>query len=81
MPKVERKVPVSRRALIARITRRLAKDRKVLKAGRGIRTIKGMGDYYIVDLHRNVCVALNVDPEALGRELGVLADYEEVRDD
>jgi hypothetical protein len=72
------KIPVSNRALRQRVNRALKKDGKVLKGrpGRGPR-----GQYYVVSLTRNVVVKRDVDPEALGRELGVLAPYEEVRDE
>jgi hypothetical protein len=81
MTKVERKVPVSRRALLARINRALRKEGEVLKATRADRWRGDLGDYYTVDTDRNAIVAQHVDPEELGRRLGVLADYEEVRDD
>jgi hypothetical protein len=72
------KIPVSTRALTQRVNRALRKDGKVLKGrpGRGPK-----GRYYIVNLARNVVVKHDVDPETLGRSLGVLAAYEEVRDD
>jgi hypothetical protein len=35
----------------------------------------------VVDTRRNFIVDKDVNPEELGRKLGVLADYEEVRDD
>lgn len=72
------KIPISTRALTQRVNRALRKDGKVLKGrpGRGPK-----GRYYILSLARNAVLKHDVDPEALGRELGVLAAYEEVRDD
>jgi hypothetical protein len=72
------KIPVSRRAVTQRVNRALRKDGKVLKGrpGRGPK-----GRYYIVSLARNVVLEHDVDPEAIGRELGVLFPYEKVRDD
>ncbi len=35
-----------------------------------------LGEWYIVNFNRNTIVAGHVDPEELGRELGVLRDWE-----
>ncbi len=69
------KIPVSWRALTQRVNRALRQEGKLLKGrpGRGPK-----GRYYLVSLTRNVVLRQDVDPEALGRELGVLAPYEEV---
>jgi hypothetical protein len=69
-------VPVSMRALIARINRKLAGQDERLKASRGARARVDCGDYYIVDIRHNALLGRNVDPEALGRELGVLRPWE-----
>ena len=71
------KIPVTTRALTQRINRELRKVGKALKGrpGRG-----GSGRYYLVNLKRSVVAGENVDIEALGREMGVLEPYEEVRD-
>jgi len=75
------KVPVTMRALTQRINRTLRKGNDILKATRGDgRARQELGDFYVVDGRRNVVIEKDVDPEALGRELGVLADYEEVRE-
>jgi hypothetical protein len=77
-PVVGSHAPVTERALVQRINRRLAKDFETLKAARGGRWRSTTGDYYVVDLQRNAIARTNVDPEALGRELGVLHAYERV---
>jgi hypothetical protein len=70
-------VPVSKRALVQRINRKLLKDRgEVLKATRGGKAQQDLGDYYTVDLAGNFLVEKDVDLGELGRELGVLAAYE-----
>ena len=74
------KVPVSMRALIARINRKLKPDTEALKAARSARARQDFGDFYVIDHKRNWLVARNVDPEAYGRELGVLHDYEVVEE-
>jgi hypothetical protein len=71
------KIPVSRRALIQRVNRALRKLGKALKGRPGRGT---PGRYYLLDLKRNTVTGQDVDPEALARDLGVLAEYEEVRD-
>lgn len=74
------KVPVTPRALIQRINRRLATDNEVLKAARGARMQQEVGDYYIVDLSRNAVTRTSANPEKLARELGVLKDWETLAD-
>jgi hypothetical protein len=73
----QQKVPVTLRAVNQRINRRLAAENQVLKAMRGERARQTMGDYIVVD-DRNRILHHDVDPEALARELGALADWEEV---
>ena len=75
------KVPVTMRALTQRINRALRKGNGILKATRGDgRARQALGHFYVVDTSRNFIVDKDVDPEELGRKLGVLAEYEEVRD-
>jgi len=69
---------VNMRALIQRISRKLAKDERLLKRSRGARTVQNLGDYYLIDVNRNLVVDHQVDPEALARELGVIAPWEKV---
>jgi hypothetical protein len=69
------------RATIARINRALKPDDQVLKITRGQRAQLDLGDYYILNFMRNFVLDHHVDPETVGRELGVLKDYEEVIDD
>jgi hypothetical protein len=69
-------VPVSERALIQRINRALREDDRVLKATRGERARLDLGYFYILDTRRNFVVAKECNLEVIGRELGVLADYE-----
>lgn len=71
-------VAVSRRALVQRIKRRLAKEGEVLLASRSERSRQDVGDFYVVDASLNTVIERGVDLAALGRELGVLAGYEKV---
>lgn len=73
-------VPVSTRALLQRINRKLAEGDEQLKTARSDRARLELGDYYVIDVNRNVVRGKNVDPETLGRELGVLKGWETVVD-
>jgi hypothetical protein len=77
--KSKSKVGVTMRAAIQRINRRLAIDNGyVLKVTRGDRWRDTLGDYYSIDPKENCIVETDVDPEHLGRKLGVLKGYEQV---
>ncbi len=79
MPKTETlpKVPVSRRAFVQRLERRLARDGKsILTSREGTWARKELGEFYIVNARAQRVVEDHVDPEALGRELGVLKPFE-----
>ncbi|WP_315720157.1 MULTISPECIES: hypothetical protein [unclassified Bradyrhizobium] len=75
----ETKVPVTMRALIARINRKLAHDYLAMRRCRSSsRWYYDLGDFYVVDnLHNNI-EAVSIDPVEYGRELGVLQPFEEV---
>ena len=68
--------PVSMRALIARINRKLAAEGEVLKAARSERAASSVGLFFIV--RGNRIASEQVDPEALARKLGVLSEWEHV---
>jgi len=67
-----RAVPVTIRALIQRINRKLEQNDQRLRTARA----SDLGRYYILDFKHNSVVKRHVDPEALGRDFGVLKDYE-----
>jgi hypothetical protein len=67
-------VPVSVRALEQRVSRRLAIDGKLLKRTRGELALRDLGTAHYVLGKNNSVVPINL--EALGREIGALADYE-----
>lgn len=76
------KAPVAERALLQRINRALVKEGEVVKKTRpGSRLEQDVGEYYGVDTGRNFVSRKHVDLEALGRELGVLADWEALATD
>jgi hypothetical protein len=75
---------VSRRAVIARINRKLGRDGQVLKVTRpGTRLHDEFGPYYIVNYHSNAIAdwGLTVTLEQRARDLGALAAWEVLADD
>jgi hypothetical protein len=74
------KIPVTMRALIQRINRKLAADDEKIVAARNERVRMDYGDWYVVDTrtHRGAN-STHVDPKALARELGVLKPWEQVQ--
>jgi hypothetical protein len=79
------KVPVKKRALIARIDRRLqseagsGSDYGTIRATRGERAQSDLGDYYVLNVGGNYVMKPHVDPEAMGRKMGIPRPWEEVR--
>jgi hypothetical protein len=77
-------VPVSERALIQRINRALRDKGEMLKAARSPRVADEVGQHFVVRLtgkRNNIVTQQYVDVEALGRELGVLSEWEHVEGD
>lgn len=66
------KVPVSRRALLARLNRKISP--RQIRAARSEKSRQNLGEFYIVDRDRVVLHNVNLDSEA--RRLRVLRDYE-----
>jgi hypothetical protein len=69
------KVPITERALIQRINRKLKPDLEMLRVTRE-RWQTELGRFHIIDFDKNWICRKDVDLEELGRDLGVLADYE-----
>lgn len=80
MKKQQTKVPVTERALIQRINRKLAQEKwpKGFRATRSTGEKNNLGDFYVLDLERNMVVDHHCTPDKYGRELGVLKPYEEL---
>ena len=73
------KKKLTERALIARINRKLANDSQALKKCReNSQWFNELGYYYIVDETLNTITAQNIKLDKLGKELGVLAEFEEL---
>jgi hypothetical protein len=72
-----KKVPVSARALLQRVNRKLDADGEIVKRTRdGSRARVDMGEYFVVDTAVGGARATNIDLESYARELGVMADWE-----
>lgn len=74
----KQRVPITEKALYQRINRKLRADGEVLKRARG-RVETTLGDYYVVDVERNFVTQHHVDLAELGRELGVMAEWESLQ--
>ena len=74
-------VPITMRALVQRVNRRLAKEEKILKKARGREELACFGDYYVLDYAANEIFDDHVDRLALARELGVLHGWETVAEE
>jgi hypothetical protein len=67
--------------LAARVRRRLARDRQLLRrCWPWDHQHAGRGDWYVLAAHSHEVVAWHVDVEQLGRDLGVLPDHVVVED-
>jgi hypothetical protein len=69
-------VPVSTRALVRRINRKLVPQGYFLRAARGARARQELGDYYVVEMQYGGTWPTHVDLEDLGREEGALKEWE-----
>jgi hypothetical protein len=74
-------VPVSERALLARINRKLAHEGERVLKKRSAWAAWGPPerDFYAIDINRNMVIADHVDLESWGKELGVFAEWEVLR--
>jgi hypothetical protein len=79
MSKAKATVPVTERALLQRINRKLGKELESVRATRNIPLHDpSFGKYMRVDVNRNLIIDRDVDLSDLGRELKVLAPWESV---
>jgi hypothetical protein len=74
-------VSISEDAVLQRINRRLKPDLRGVKKTRGARAYHDLGDYYLIDYDRNWIVDHHLDLEDLARELGCLADDEQLAEE
>ena len=77
--KEDQKVPVSVRAIIQRLNRKLKEKGQILKATRdGSAAEVDMGKYYIIDIDRNILMYHHTDLENCARNNGALAEWEAI---
>jgi hypothetical protein len=69
---------VTKRALLQRINRALRKREEMVRTLRGERWRNDLGDYFRIDLSRNVILEKHVDLRELGHRLKVLQAWEHV---
>jgi hypothetical protein len=74
------KVPVSERALIQRLNRKIWHDDLMVKTTRGGRAEIDLGRHYVLNWRINGITYKNIDLKDYGREYGVLAPYERLVD-
>lgn len=72
------KLKISERALLQRLNRKLAGEKLIVKKARGEKLVREVGDYFLLDLHRNRIAEKHTDLAAMGRKRGVLAAWEVV---
>jgi len=77
-----KKVPVTERALFARVDRTLRKRGEMLRRSRvgSTRALLDVGRYYVLDVDRGAVVGHNINLEKYARELGVMQDFESLVD-
>ena len=75
------KVPVTMRALVQRINRRLASESQCLKKARGKTAMTDLGAYYVLHYGNNTIVALKVNVPALAQDLGALKPWEALEEE
>jgi hypothetical protein len=66
-------------ALVKRINLKLARKGQQLKKPRSQSGRSDLGDYYVLNLRDNFVVARYVKPQTLGRQLGLLAQSDTVK--
>ena len=74
------KVPVTTRAVVQRINRKLKDKGQQLRATRGASARSHLGDYYVIDHERNFVIDQHAILKTWARDLGVLQPWEELVD-
>jgi hypothetical protein len=73
-------VPVSERALIQRLNRKLSDEDQMVKVTRGDRAKQAIGRHHILHARLNFIVHKDIDLEDWGRKLGALQPWEKLED-
>ena len=75
---MDKKVPVSQRALIQRINRKLRPNHEQVQTARGGRALQNLARYYRINVWRNVVIQSDLDLEGFARELEAMAEWEKL---
>jgi len=75
----DRKMAITQRAALGRMSRVLAKDRKIIRAMRGKQAREQLGSYAIISLRSNTVVRANFDLEKEARSIGCLEGWERIK--
>jgi hypothetical protein len=73
---MKNKVPVSHRALLARLNRKLRAKDLIIRKARGAAAIAEVGEYYTLDLNANLLIEKDVNLEQIAEQHDALAPYE-----
>ncbi len=72
------KLPITERALVARMNRKLEMMNKMLRKHKPDSRLSETGRFYIVDLKQGQIERQGSDLESWAREIGCLKDYEQL---
>lgn len=78
MPTTTKTVPVTRRAVMQRVNRKLGQRNEALRAWRTSSQEYTAGDLYHLDFDANAVLDVNVDLEPFARQVGALQRWEEI---
>ena len=71
-------VPVTRRAVMQRVNRKLGQRNEALRAWRTSSNEYSVGDLYHLDFAANAVLDVNVNLEPFAREVGALQPWEDI---
>jgi hypothetical protein len=73
-------VKITQRELVRRINQKLDKNIEEVMESRDGESNNETDEYYTIEFDQNKITTTNVDIEKLGKELGVLKDFEKLED-
>ena len=73
-------VKITQRELVRRINQKIAKNIEGVKKSGDGESQNEKDEYYTIEFDQNNIITTDVDIEKLGKELGVLKDFEKLED-
>jgi len=73
-------VKITQRELVRRINQKIAKNIEGVKKSKDGEAHNETDEYYTIEFDQNNIITTDVDIEKLGKELGVLKDFEKLED-